>query len=176
MCLLVFLTLFFYVGCVTNPVIYSFAAADSKNVSSISFKAREKQQDPNLVFVSFNGQSLPKPEKQTHWDPISFPSGTELRIIVHADYKTTSKTTLSGFGLLGEVVNIAQDIRAATRNVDTDIVFTCPPLEAGKSYQLYFTKEPGIPGKNILTLTDIKDAKVVVQQEFAVVFGGDSVK
>jgi hypothetical protein len=175
-CLLVFVMLFFYAGCVTSPVTYSFAAAGDQNSSSISFKNNTKPQEPNVTFVSFNGQTLPKPDSKTHWDPLSFPSGRELRIIIHADYRTSSKTTLGGFGLIGDVVNIAQDIRAASRNVDADVIFVCPPLEAGKSYLLSFTKEPGLPGKNILTLTDVKAAKVVVQQEFQTSFGGDNVK
>jgi hypothetical protein len=129
-----------------------------------------------VSFVSFNGQSLPKPEKGTHWDPINFPSDTELRIIIHANYNTSSKTTLSGFGLLGTVVNTVQDVRAISRNVDADVVFICPPLGAGKNYLLSFVKEPGMPGRNILTLTDVDTGAIVEQQEFETVFGGDETK
>jgi hypothetical protein len=150
-----------------------FSAEDA---FKIAFKNSFKPGNTNLTFVSFDGQSLPKPEKGTHWDPINFPSGRELRIIVHADYQTNSKTTLKGFGLLGAIVNTAQDIRAVSRNVDADLVFICPPLDAGRNYLLTFTKEPGMPGKNFLTLTDTQTARVISQQEFEVVFGGDRVE
>jgi hypothetical protein len=175
MYLLVFLASFLFVGCTTKPAIYSLSA-NERNSSSITFQNTFKTGKSNVSFVSFNGQSLPKPEKGTHWDPINFPSNSRLRIIVHADYSTNSKTTLGGFGLLGAVVNTAQDIRAVSRNVDADIVFICPPLKAGRNYLLSFVKEPGMPGKNILTLTDIETGEVVVQQEFETVFGGDATK
>jgi len=159
----------FYIGCSTSPVAYSFIEGQN---SSIAFK----DGNPGVSFVSYSGLTLPKPEKKTHWDPVGFPSGKELRIIVHAKYETKTKTSLGGFGLLGAVVNTAQDIRAVSRNVDADLEFKCPPLESGKSYQLSFTKEPGMPGKNILTLTEIGTAKAFYQQEFEVKFGGDEVK
>ena len=167
----VFLVSFVFAGCATKPVTYSFAGND-QNFSSVAFKTG----NPGVSFVSFNGQTLPRPDSGTHWDPIALPSGIELRIIVHADYYTNSKTSLGGFGLLGAVVNAAQDIAAVSRNVDADMEFICPPLEAARNYRLTFTKEPGLPGKNILTLTEIETARVIVQQEFEVVFGGSDVR
>jgi hypothetical protein len=175
MYLLGFLVSFFFVGCTTKPATYSLSA-NQQNFSSIAFQNTFKAGKPNVSFVSFNGQSLPKPEKGTHWDPINFPSNSELRIIVHAAYSTNSKTTLSGFGLLGSVVNTVQDVRAVSRNVDADVIFISPRLQAGKNYLLSFVKEPGMPGKNILTLTDITTGEIVKQQEFETVFGGDATK
>jgi hypothetical protein len=175
MYLLVFLASFLFVGCATKPAPYSLSA-NEQNFSSIAFHNTFQAGKPNVLFVSFNGQSLPKPEKGTHWDPINFPSNRELRIIVHAEYTPNSKATLSGFGLLGSVVNTVQDVRAVSRNVDADVVFICPRLQAGRNYLLSFVKEPGMPGKNILTLTDIETGNVVKQQEFETVFGGDNTK
>ncbi|MDR1507102.1 MAG: hypothetical protein LBI67_08375 [Treponema sp.] len=172
---LVFLASFLFVGCATKPATYSLSA-NEQNFSSVAFHNTFQTGKPNVSFVSFDGQSLPKPEKGTHWDPINFPSNSQLRIIVHADYNPNSKTSLSGFGLLGAVVNTAQDVRAVSRNVDTDIIFICPPLRAGKNYLLSFVKEPGMPGRNILTLTDIESGNIVEQQEFETVFGGDETK
>jgi hypothetical protein len=173
--LLVFLASFLFVGCATKPVSYSLSA-NEQNFSSIAFHNTFQDGKPNISFVSFDGQTLPKPEKGTHWDPISFPSDRDLRIIVHADYNPNTKTTLSGFGLLGAVVNTVQDIRAVSRNVDADVIFMCPPLQGGRNYLLSFVKEPGMPGNNILTLTDIETGQVVIQQEFETVFGGDETK
>jgi hypothetical protein len=170
-----FFVLFLFVGCATKPAHYSLSA-NNQDFSTISFLNSFKTDKPNVYFVSYSGQTLPKPEKGTHWNPIDFPSNTELRIIVHADYRTNSKTTLSGFGLLGAIVNTAQDIRAISRNVDADVVFICPPIRSGGNYLLSFVKEPGMPGKNILTLTDIDTGMVIKQQEFETVFGGDEGK
>jgi hypothetical protein len=175
LCLFGFLVPFLFAGCVTKPAAYSLSASD-QNSSSIAFHNTFQAGKPNVSFVSFNGQSLPRPEKGTHWDPVSFPSGSELRIVIHAEYNPNSKTTLGGFGLLGTVVNTVQDVRAISRNVDADVVFVCPPLGAGKKYRLSFVKEPGMPGRNIITLTDIDTGEIVEQQEFETVFGGDETK
>jgi len=171
MYLLVFLVSSLYIGCSTSPVAFSFLE-DEQNTASIAFK----RGNPGIWLVSYNGLTLPKPGNGKHWDPISFPSGIDLRIIIHASYQTKSKTTLGGFGLLGAAVNLAQDISAVSRNVDADLEFVCPPLEAGKSYQLSFTKEPGLPGKNILTLIEAGTVKIIHRQEFEVKFGGTETK
>ena len=172
----IFIVSVIFIGCTTTPVAYSLSAANGPDFSSISFHDTFQSGKPNVTFVSFDGQSLPNPEKKTHWDPINFPSGRELKIIVHASYSTSSKTTLGGFGLLGAVVNTVQDVRAISRNVDTDVIFISPPLESGKNYLLTFVKEPGMPGKNILTLSDKDTGQVIQQQEFSTILGGDEAK
>jgi len=167
----VFLASFVFAGCSTNPVAYSFSE-NEQNLSTIVFK----NGNPGVIFVSFNGEALPVPEKGTHWSPISFPAGRELKIVVHAYYSTQRKTSLSGFGLLGAAVNLAQDVGAVSRNVDADVELVVSPLQAGKSYQLSFKKELGLPGKNILTLIDTETAQVAYTKEFEVTFGGGSAK
>jgi len=89
----VLLVSFLSVGCATKPVEYSFSPTEDYT-STLTFKSG----NPGVSFVSFNGQPLPKPDKKTHWEPITFPSGIELRIIVHASYRTNSKTTHRGSG------------------------------------------------------------------------------
>ena len=170
-CLLVLVTLLIFAGCATDPVTYSFTGT-GQSYSSIIFQTG----NPGVSFVSFNGRSLPKPEKKTRWEPVNFPSETELRIIIHVKYETQSKTTLSGFGLLGVAVNLAQNVSAVSRNVDVEMVFSCPPLEAGGNYILTFIKEPGLPGINILTLTNTETMEIIFQEEFEVEFGGASTR
>jgi len=51
-----------------------------------------------------------------------------------------------------------------------------PPLEAGKEYLLTYVNEPGMPGKNILILTEQGTEIAVFQQEFEVTFGGFDTK
>jgi hypothetical protein len=53
-----------------------------------------------------------------------------------------------------------------TRSVDTDVIFSCPPLEAGKKYTLSFDKGYGMPGRNKLILTNSETKKIVYQQDF----------
>ncbi|MDR0401950.1 MAG: hypothetical protein LBH35_00005, partial [Treponema sp.] len=76
MCLFGFLTVFLFVGCATKPATYSLSA-NNLEFSSIAFHNTFQDGKSNVSFVSYNGQSLPTPEKGTHWDPIDFPSGTD---------------------------------------------------------------------------------------------------
>ncbi|MCL2721155.1 MAG: hypothetical protein FWD47_07425 [Treponema sp.] len=163
--------LFAFIGCATNPEPFSFVTGE-QNSSSVAFRMG----NPGVTFVSFNGIPLPKPASGTHWDPINFPSGTALRVIVHVSYTTTTKVNLGGFGILGGIANVVQDVHAVTRNVNTNMEINLPPLEAGKEYLLTYVKEPGMPGKNILTLTEQGTGIAVFQQEFEVTFGGFDTK
>lgn len=165
---LLFVGTFTLIGCATSPVNYSFTGINEWDSPSIYFR----EGNPGVSFVSFDGRTLPRPERGTHWNPIHFPSGRELRIIVHADYSASSRTTFYGFGVIGAIANTAQDVISVSRNVDTNVVFNSPPLEAGRRYRLFFSKEPGLPGRNILTLVDIDAGRIVYQQEFETTFGG----
>jgi hypothetical protein len=151
--------LFTFFGCSSlKPISYALAG-DETNSASISFIS-------DASFVSFNGSGLPNPEKGTFWDPILFPSGLPLEITVHAYYQQEA-TTVTNAGLLGALISTAVTSGVtASRSVNTDVLFTCPPLEPGKEYSLSFRKAAGGPGNNKLILTDIATKKIIYQQEF----------
>ena len=171
----IFLAALLSIGCATNPVEFSLLL-DGQNPSTIGFLTSARTGSPGVSFVSFDGRGLPRAERGTHWDPIVFPSGRELRITVHALYEEDrARVRVGGFGVLSAIsdaVNIAQDISAVTRNVDTNVLFISPPLPPGGRFQLAFIKEPGIPGRNRLVLTDITTGRVFHEQEFEVTLGG----
>ena len=163
--------LFFLIGCAsTNPEPYSFVPGEPS--ASIEFLSETKRGQASVSFISFEGRGLPRAERKTRWDPISFPSDENLRIIVRVKFDGNARVRVGGFGLIGAVANAAADISAMSRNVDLEMVFECPPLRNGRRYQLSFTKEPGIPGRNILTLTDLESNRVMHQVEFETVPGG----
>jgi hypothetical protein len=158
-----FSALFIFSSCSSlKPISYTMAE-DETNSVSISFK----QGNPSVSFVFFDDRGIPDPEKGTFWDPLLFPSDMPLEITVHAYYQQES-TTASNGGLLGAIISTAITASiAADRSVDTDVVFTCPPLEAGTKYELSFRKEAGIPGINKLILTDTETKAIVYQQNFS---------
>jgi hypothetical protein len=147
-------------GCATSKSIpYSFAE-ESTDTAIVTFK----EGSPSVWFVSFEDSGLPEPEKGTFWSPLSFPTGRPLDITVHAYYEQKATDSPSS-GLLGSLIVLtATSAISAATFVSVDVVFNCPPLEAGKNYQLAYRREVG---KHKLLLTDTGTNKVVYQQEFS---------
>ena len=159
MAVFVFLGFFAFSGCASKAELYEFVPEESN--ASISFKTGS----PGVRFVSYNGRELPDAGKGSHWDPIVFPAGTPIQITVRAYYEHQSGVSVRG-GLLGAVSTMADTVSTATRGVNTNVVFTCPPLRVGIKYQLSFDKASGIPGTNTLVLTELGSKSVIFEQEF----------
>jgi len=134
------------------------------NSASINFSVG----NPGVSFVYFN--NVPRPEEGTFWNPVMFPGGVPLQMTVHAYYEqSTAGAYTTGAvlgGLIGVGITAATSGRRAARSVDMNVLFSCPPLEAGKEYTLSFKKERGNPGKNILILTDMTSNIIIHEQEF----------
>ena len=175
--LFLFAVSFCVVGCATTPTPYSFAEPGSET-AEITFK----DGNPGVRFVSFEETKLPAPEDGTHWEPILFPAETPLEITVHAFYEPHQTHATEGyFGafknsgtgaivlfLLFPVVlpitltiDLISLIVTNALTVSTDVVFTCPPLEADGDYRLAFEKR-----RRKLVLTDQKrSGKALVYEQ-----------
>lgn len=145
-----------------KPISYSLAE-DETNSASISFS----KGNPRVSFVFYNDISLPEAEKGTQWDPILFPGNEPLNITVHAYYYESGGQGYAGGLLMGLITDAATARIRNARSVDDNILFSCPPLEAGKKYRLSLKKGSGVPGRNTLVLTDTATKNIVYQQEFA---------
>ncbi|MDR2865406.1 MAG: hypothetical protein LBV68_07350, partial [Spirochaetaceae bacterium] len=119
------------------------------------------QGNPGVSLVYFEDDMLPNPEEKTYWNPIAFPADTAFTMMVHAYYAQSNNYNPS---LIGSLVTTTI---TASRSVDTDVLFNCPPLGAGKNYKLVFRKGSGVSGKNILVLIDSETNKIVYRQEFS---------
>jgi hypothetical protein len=116
--------------------------------------------NPGLKLIYVEGDELPKPEEKTHWEPLSFPAERPLVITVHAYYDQSGTTDKRFFAA---VITTAI---ATSRRVNRDVLFECPPLEAGRDYKLTFRKGAGTTGKNFLVLTNTSTGKIILEQEF----------
>jgi len=155
--------LFTFIACSSmKPISYSFLQ-DEINSASINFI----RGNPGVTFVSFNESRLPEAEEGTYWNPIVFPSGVPLEITVHAFYYQTSSGASGGL-LVTLIADVATSGIRNNRSVDNEVIFLCPPLEAGREYRLSFEKGYGMPGKNTLVLTDVATKKNVYQQVFEI--------
>jgi len=85
-----------------------------------------------------------------------------VRFTVKACFDQVVSTGVSGYGLIGSFIAIAANAAIIATKMDTDVLFECPPLEAGKSYDLWFVKSTGAErdlseiqkGTNVLMLTE----------------------
>jgi hypothetical protein len=184
------LSLILFAGCSSlTPVLYDFAENEEDSVF-ISFS----RGNPRVTLVYYNNEEFPKPEKGTIWDPVAFPAAIPLEIMVHARYGQQSSSYYYAYynpyynpyhkphhnhnhnhhhhhkphadfwgAFMFATMESAME---ASRAVDIDVLFNCPPLEAGKKYSLSFRKEAGTPGKNKLVLVDTETRKIIYQQEF----------
>ncbi|MCL2722646.1 MAG: hypothetical protein FWD47_15060 [Treponema sp.] len=158
----VLITSFFIIGCSSTPVQYSFANNENE-AASIIFTGG----NPGLRLVYFDGMEFPQPRSNTYWDPILFPSGRPLRMTVHASFNAQNAPANRGGIMLsnrGIAMGLSMNLSADTNSVSCDVVFECPPLDAGGSYRLTFRR--GSQGKDLLVLTNDNTGRIVHEQEF----------
>jgi hypothetical protein len=138
----------------TETVTYSFAEEGSPAVS-----IRFVSGNPGVSMVDYNDRKLPPAAEGTVWDKTRFffPVDTALEITVHASYidqaaqdkVDAAHKEQPGF-LSSMLFNTIGDIMVT--KVDKNVLFACPPLEEGKSYELEY--ERGLLGTSFLILRD----------------------
>ena len=109
--------------------------------------------------LNFDGKKLPKPEKSTRWEPISFPAGEKLKLrlsVFHDQTVSASPSTMLGFLVL---------VFAMQLNVSEQVHFYCPPLEAGQNYTVTFTSGFASIGRKLI-LTEAESGTVIYEQKF----------
>ena len=153
---LIFIVTMTFISCMSTPVSHSFAW-DEKATAEIT----SVDGNPGIRLINYDGHTLPPLERNTHWGPITFPAGRSLTMVFYAYYQQTQDAT--NRSLLGVLV---QGAIHYSRSVSTNVVFECPPLEAGGAYTLRFRKYAGIPGANSLELIDTRTRRVVYEQIF----------
>ena len=152
--------IFLLSGCSSlKQVTYSFVQEDNEQSSSINFV----RGNPGITFISFEENNPPEADEGTIWNPIIFASGISFNVTVHAYYYDHGNTAGT---FAAAIANAATASLREQRGIDTNVIFTCPPLETGKEYRLSFSKGNGVPGANTLILTKIETKEIVCRQEF----------
>ena len=147
------LVVMIFVGCSSTPVPYSYGE-EEQDTAKVNFVYG----NPGVRLIDFDGYELPKPERRTYWNPISFPAGKPISFTVHAKYQFSSNNP----GLIDTLIFII----FGTRDVDRSVIFESPPLTPDMNYRLTFHKGGGLPGKNTLILTNTTTGRIVHEQPF----------
>jgi hypothetical protein len=155
-----------FIGCASNSVVkYSFAKNESETASITFLQNNEtlRSDREDVYFIDLDGVSLPKPEKKTTWgNTIIFPVGVPLEIKVEVSWES-------------------KNVKGKKDGGHKKIVFECPPLKAGKEYQLKYVHETlgdfGFFGKIIeimilgdrLVLTNISTGETIHEKSFKLI-------
>lgn len=138
-------------GCATTPTTpHSFAAEGSPDVATITFMFVGYSNGASAS-VSFFSYGDIVTEKKENWNPVSFPADNPLQFTVKANFNPVQAGGLAAIVTLARTFNGKQ------------VVFDCPPLEAGKSYSLWSVSSDGPlgAGTHTLVLTETPQEGVI---------------
>ena len=138
---------FYIMVCSTTKYVpYTFA--ENENVQAeIYFSWR-------VDFVDLEGEQLPDSEERTVWFPLYFPAGRSFNIKVHV-YN-------DGW------VSRWMPIFNASAIIDDEIIFECPPLEAGGKYQLWYDYDFSNSEKSLIFRKSEKGRRVIISQKIII--------
>jgi len=141
---------FSVIGCIMTPVPYSFTENDT---ASITFTR-------TITLINLDGEKLPDAKSATYWSPILIPADKKLNFRLRIDDSSVMDlANSSAFAIF--LLPIAPMIDVNLVNVS----FYCPPLEAGREYQLSVRNGFMTLGRK-LVLTDKQSGTKVYEQTF----------
>ena len=141
---------FCVIGCIMTPVPYSFTENDT---AAITFSR-------TITLINLDGEKLPEAKSSTYWSPILIPAEKKLnfRLLIN-DSSVMDMASSSGWAIL--LLPFAPMVDINWVNVS----FYCPPLEAGREYQLSVRNGFMTFGRR-LVLTDKESGTVIYEQMF----------
>jgi len=112
---------FCVIGCIMTPVPYSFTENDT---AAITFTR-------TITLINLDGEKLPQAKSATYWSPILIPADKKLNFRLRIDDSSVMDlANSSAFAIF--LLPFAPMVDVNLVNVS----FYCPPLEAGREYQL----------------------------------------
>jgi hypothetical protein len=146
-----FILSFCVIGCLMTPVPYSFTENDT---ASITFTR-------TITLINLDGEKLPDAKSATYWSPILIPADKKLNFRLRIDDSSVMDLAGSSSGWAIFLLPFAPMIDVNLVNVS----FYCPPLEAGREYQLSVRNGFMTFGRK-LVLTDKESGTKVYEQMF----------
>ena len=160
------LSCIFLTGCNTiKAVPLAYTENEDFDTAYIYFKLYKNNEISGATFITYDNKETPKAEKFTYWSPVEVPADTPLKL----NLKVLYKEPRSDFGdesCLAACCTTTMNVMEASRDVNKEIVFNVPPLEANCEYTISYRKGPGLPGNSYVTLTRNDTKEVIREIEF----------
>lgn len=157
---------FIFVSCNTIKAIpLAYTENEDTDVAYIYFKLYKTSELSGATFITYDNKETPSPERFTYWSPVEVPADTPLKLSLKVRYKEP-RSDFGDDSCLAACCTSTVNALEASRDVNTEIVFNVPPLEADCEYTISYRKGPGIPGNSYVTLTRNDTKEVIREIEF----------
>ena len=153
----------FLCGCNTIKAVgLSYPENEDVDVAFVYFQLYKSSEISGATFITYDNKNTPKPESFTYWSPVEVPAGTPLKFKLKVLYKEP-RSDFGDDSCLAACCTTTVNAMEAARDVNIEVIFNVPPLDAGCEYTISYRKGPGIPGESYVTLTR-NDTKEVIRE------------
>ena len=164
--LLIITTALLFVSCNSiKGVPLAYSGNEDKEVAYIYFQLLNQYEISGATFITYDGKKTPAPEKNTYWSPVEIPANTPVKLTLKVYYKE-ERSDFGDDSCLASCLTTTVNAFEASRDVNKEIIFNVPPLEANCEYTISYRKGPGIPGNSYVTLTRNDNNEVIREIEF----------
>ena len=134
------ITAFSITGCSSLPAAVPYTYTDAGDKTAVIHFNSTKNN--GIRIIDYSGVQVPVPKNGTRWDPMVVPAEKQVFIKVNV-YDRGRYSNMQGFsnGFIDGLINLVgviATIELYRATVNRDVYFKCPPLEAGKQYNLVF--------------------------------------
>jgi len=156
----------FFTACNSiKAVPLAYSGNEEIDVAYIYFELYKKNEICGATYITYDEKDTPSPEKMTYWSPVEVPAGTPIKLKLKIYFKE-SRTDFGDTSCIGACCTSAVNALEASRDVNKEIIFNVPPLEAFTDYTISYRKGAGIPGNSYVTLTRNDTKEVIRELEF----------
>jgi len=174
--LILIITLICFIGCITWPSDhYSFT--ENGNETAVIEFLNSSALERCIQLISIDGEAIPLPKSGKVWNPVQIPAERPLTLTINllGGYAPERKpdTIPSDNLITGPIAAVEHTVKDFEQSAgigwtNIDVIFNCPPLEAGKKYRLdwsFSNKEPQKSLKQTLVLIDARTKKIIYKQD-----------
>ena len=153
-------------GCNTiKAVPLAYSENEDIDVAYIYFQLYKKSEISGATYITYDNKNTPSPEKFCYWSPVEVPADMPIKLVLKVQYKEP-RSDFGDKNCLQTCCTSTVNALEAARDVNKEIVFNVPPLEAGCDYMISYRKGAGIPGNSYVTLTQMDTKEVIREIEF----------
>ena len=139
------LIFFFLTGCASMLTSATYSCVESGEQTAVIYF--NSTINNGIKLIDYSGILLPKPKDGTRWDAVTFPAEKPffLKVNVYDKGKPNVRSSIISSSALGFFIGLIEgfaSLESSRAIVNRDVYFTCPPLEAGKQYNMIFKSRP----------------------------------